>query len=257
MSRREIRFIYFTPAILLFLLVATGSYAQEKTDPESKEEKKNPWSITLGAGITLNGGNSNNRSLNTSVEICHELKKKNKLKFDGLYLYADSEGKVNLSKFSTGIREEHTPKEKLFFYAEVRFLRDTIKEIHALWTPTTGIGWNAIKKEKFTLSIEGGVGGAVEKNLDLPRRSSFALRTAETLRWKISETALLTQACNAVWKTDDFSDAIYHFECALTLSILKKMELKVSVIDDYKNRVTAPAVKKNDTSLILALQTRL
>lgn len=257
MSSRERRRCFFTPAILLLLFNTGFSQVQEKEPPEKTDPEKRPWSITLGAGLTLNSGNSGNRSLNTSFEICHEIKQKNKLKFDGLYLYADSQGKVNTSKFTTGLRDEHTPKEKLFFYAEVRFMRDTIKEIHALWTPTTGVGWKAIKKEGFDLSIEGGIGGAVEKNLDLPQNSSFALRTAETMQWKISKTALFTQACNAVWKTNDFSDAIYHFECGLTLSILKKLEFKVSFIDDYKSKLTDPVLKKNDTSLILAMQTRL
>ncbi len=75
----------------------------------------------------------------------------------------------------------------------------------------------------------------------------------ESFAWKFSPAATLTQKASGLWKTDNTSDAFYHFEIGLSASLMKYFEMKVAYLVDIKNKPNPPTLKKTDTALIAAL----
>src|SRR5207244_5165891 len=96
-----------------------------------------------------------------------------------------------------------------------------------------------------------GVGGVWEKDIGLPVKKSGSLNVGEIFSQKLSSTATFTQSFSTLWKTNDFDDSLSNFAAGLTTSINKRLELKFEFLDSYKNKPPTPAIKKNDTVLVM------
>ena len=75
----------------------------------------------------------------------------------------------------------------------------------------------------------------------------------KVIDWSISKTSKFTQRLTGLWKTDDFSDALYHFDAGIASTLAQRLELKLSYVYDYKNRTPSPEVEKGDSALFAAL----
>jgi putative salt-induced outer membrane protein YdiY len=118
--------------------------------------------------------------------------------------------------------------------------------------PNGGVGFKAINNDKTTLTLTAGAGSVWEKNPGLDVQTSATLNAGESFSYKLSEGSKITQGFAALWKTEDFSDALYKFNIALVTSVTKNTELKVEFLDEYKNVVPDPSIKKNDTAFIVS-----
>ena len=101
-------------------------------------------------------------------------------------------------------------------------------------------------------SVDAGVGGVWEKAPDVGVKKSGAITFGDKLSRKVSATTAISQNFTALYKTTDFSDALYSLGVALTTSMSAHSQLKVEVLDVYKNLAPVP-FKKNDLALIIGL----
>ncbi|MGC4081176.1 MAG: hypothetical protein QM736_03435 [Vicinamibacterales bacterium] len=97
-----------------------------------------------------------------------------------------------------------------------------------------------------------GIGGVWEKSMLGDVTSSGAVTVGEKLSQRISATSVLTQSFAALYKTQDFGDALYSFGSAFSVSVTTKTQLKVEVLDTYRTLITEPIVK-NDVALIVGM----
>jgi putative salt-induced outer membrane protein YdiY len=120
-----------------------------------------------------------------------------------------------------------------------------------------GIGAALVKTSARELTADLGAGALVERDRARERTSSGALRAGESFLWNISKSAKLTESAFALWKTRDTADAYYHVEAALGAAINEHVELKLALIDEYKQKPPDPAIKKNDLAAIVSLGYKL
>ena len=57
----------------------------------------------------------------------------------------------------------------------------------------------------------------------------------------------------ALWKTKEWDDSLYTFSFGVAASISARTQLKVEVLDVYKNRPPLETIKKNDVAVLMAL----
>jgi putative salt-induced outer membrane protein len=240
---------------VLLGLASLTALAVRADDCPCPQKPAPPPALTgsLGAGYSVTSGNSDTQSLNIVFGLQYDPKTRNVLKVDGLYIRGEAGGTVNIDRTTLGIRDEYSLSDRFFLFGEARYLRDRFKNVTYLITPLVGSGYKVIKTEELTLSFDGAVGGAFEKDTGLSATSSGAFRAGEAFEWKISKSAALTQSAYALWKANDTSDSLYHFEVGLTTSLASKLELKLSFLDDYKNKPPNPMIKKNDTAFLATL----
>jgi putative salt-induced outer membrane protein YdiY len=132
-------------------------------------------------------------------------------------------------------------------------LRDPFKAISYLVAPLAGAGYRVIKSDIRNLTIDVAVGGVIESNTVAGRSSSGAIKSGENFDWAISPTSKFTQQLTGLWKTNDFADALYHFDAGVAATVATRMELKVAYAYDYKNRPVPTNLKKGDSALFAAL----
>ena len=63
---------------------------------------------------------------------------------------------------------------------------------------------------------------------------------------------MLTERVAALWKMDDFEDALYTFGIGLAASITPATQLKVELLNTLKNKPPSAAVKKNDVAVLVS-----
>jgi putative salt-induced outer membrane protein YdiY len=216
-----------------------------------------PWTGNAAFGLSLTRGNADTDNISLTAVVQYDPKATNVFKADASYLRADSDGNATVDRSGVGARLEHKVGDRSFVFGEARHLRDAFKEISYLVTPVAGVGYALVKTQRTVFSVDGAVGAAFEKDDSLPSRTSGAVRFGEQFSWKVSPTATLMEGGTALYKTDDFSDSLYHGEVALAAAVAKKCELKVSFLDDFKNEPTNPTLKKNDIAIVAALVIKL
>ena len=240
------RYLWSLSIILIILAFSSLCAAQDAGEPEKH------FTGNLGAGFSTTGGNTDTASFNISGELTYDPKTKNVMKFNGLYLRSSSNNEDTADRLSLGFRDEYQFSKRVFAYGAMGYMRDPFKDINYLLNPQGGVGFKPILKDRIELTLMAGGGAVWEKNPDVDVQTSGTLNGGENFSLKFTESARLTQNFSALWKTENFSDALYHFDIALVTSITSRIEVKVEFLDDFKNVTPDPTIKKNDTAFIFS-----
>lgn len=231
---------------LVFWGVVTFVPAQQAT-PEPV------WTGSAGAGLALTGGNSDTATYSLSLDLKRDPKTRNLMKFAGAYLRGDQNNETTVNRLSLDFRDEYTLDDRTFAFGEFSYFRDPFKAIDYLMNPVGGIGYKLSETQRLTMAVNGGVGVVWEKNPNVDVATSGTVNAGQNLSFKLSESAAVTEVISALWKMDDFGDALYHFGVGLSTTLTKRSELKIDLSDDYKNLTPSPEIKKNDYALVASL----
>ena len=238
-------------ALAAGILTAAATHAQDlcpcpKTPPEPA------WKASVGGGLSVTGGNTNANSYNLSFSVTHDPRLRNIFKAEGLYLRTDQDGQATADKSSASLRDEYK-FGRAYLFGQLAYLRDPLKDLDYLLSPALGAGYRLLERKSLLLTADASLGAAVERLSGREATSDLALTAAQRLDWQASPSVKLSERASGLWKTNDFADAYYHFEASLTAAVVKRLELKLAFVDDFKNKPASPSLKKNDTALIVAL----
>lgn len=242
----------YTLFFFLSVFFCSQTFAEaQKTKPEVKA-----WNGSLGGGLTMARGNSDNTNFNLSLDLVHDPKTKNVLKFSGLYMTVRQKGIKNSERLALSLRDDRMlghNGQKAFAFAGINYMRDPFKKIEYLYNPTAGFGYRIADQKKTKLSVTGGLGGKWEKASDEATQRSGTVNTGQEFSHQITSTSRFYQKADGLWKAEDFSDSLLSAAMGLTTHIIKNMELKVELRDDYKSKPSSAQVKKNDTITLISL----
>jgi putative salt-induced outer membrane protein len=242
------RYLMSIVVVALLFAISLPAVAQGQATPAKKDLTGN-----FGIGFALTGGNTDTKSFNLSFEATHDPKTNNVIKTNGLYLKSNANGESIADLLRLNFRDDYMISKRIGVYGALGYLRDPFKSINYLLNPQGGISVKAYTSTRTDFSLNGGAGVVWEKNEGFDVRSSGTLNAGESFSYKLSETAKITQNLTGLWKMSEFGDALYHFDVGLVTSIVKKVDVKIEFMDDYKNRPPRADIKKNDTALITSL----
>jgi putative salt-induced outer membrane protein len=227
--------------------------AQTPQPPAAPPAPPPGWSGNAGFGLALNRGNTDTTNLNLSFEATDDPKTGSVWKFKGLYLRGDNNGEIAVDRLLLEGRNERTLTERVYAFGQLQFLEDQFKDIDYLFAPSVGIGYKLLTLPMTTLSADGGVGIKWEKNPGLDRRTTGVFTGSDKFEHKLSTTASITQAFNALWKANDFGDALYTFSAGIAAALTTRTQLKLELLDTYVTRPPTVTVKSNDVAVLTAL----
>lgn len=212
-----------------------------------------PWTGSAGFGLALNRGNTATTNLNASFDATHDPKTRSVWKFKGLYLRGTNNGTVALDRLQAEGRHERTLSQRVYAFGQLQFLEDQFKAIDYLIAPGGGLGVKLVATPVTSFNVDGGLGVKLEKNPGLDRRTDPIVTASDKLEHKLSKTAAITQSLGALWKAQDFGDALYTFATGVAASLTSRTQLKVELLDTYASRPPTAAVKSNDVALLTTL----
>jgi putative salt-induced outer membrane protein YdiY len=238
-----------TPPSLLFVtfvFMAAPAWAQTPPPPPPG------WAGSASAGLALTSGNSDTSTVNAAWDIKRDTGGPYLFKSAALLLYGKAEEVLTSDRLSIDGRVERKLSDRTSIFAQTQYLRDAFKSIDYLVSPTVGLNRLLVKNDRTELNADAGVGAVWEQNPGLELQTDGAVSAGEKFTHKITATTELTQKVAALWKMDDFGDALYTFGAGLAASITAATQIKIEFLDTYKARPPLPGVQKNDLATLVS-----
>ena len=233
-------------ALLVSIASVTPSFAQAPAEPKI-------WTVQLSAGLALTSGNTDTSTVNAAYDLVYNPQTKNVVKSDALLLRGKTEGELTANRIGFNVRDEYSLTPRTFVFGQNAFLKDEFKQIDYLLAPTGGVGYKLFDTMATKLSVDGSAGVVWEKNPGFDVSSSGAIALGEKLNQTLTKTTTVTQSIAALWKTKNFDDALYTFGVGVAAAMSTKTQLKIELLDTYKNLPPLPTVQKNDVALLMAI----
>jgi putative salt-induced outer membrane protein len=233
----------------VFFLFSSTARAQQ---PPPAPPTPRTWTTTATAGVALTNGNSDTSTVNAGYEVTYDPRRALLLKSDGLYLRGRRDGDLTADRIGLNGREEYRFNPRGYTFGQMQYLHDTFKQIQYLLAPTGGVGYRLIDSPVTRLSVDAGVGGVWEKNPGIDVRTSGAISGAEKLQHQLTPTTTLTVTATALFKMNNFDDALYTLDLTLAAAVNARIQLKLQFLNVYKNKVS-PGLVKNDVAIVVGV----
>ena len=210
------------------------------------------WIGSAGAGLALTSGNNDTSTVNAAYELKRDTGGDIVLRSNGLLVWGKTEGALTNDRLSLDGRVERKLSERTSIFGATQYLRDTFKSIDYLVSPTVGVSRLLIKDDRTELGVDGGVGVVWEQNPGLELQTDGAVAAGQQFTRKLTATTELKEKIAALWKMDDFEDALYTFGIGVAASITAGTQMKVEFLDTYKAKPPLPGVQKNDIAVLVS-----
>jgi putative salt-induced outer membrane protein YdiY len=211
------------------------------------------WTGSIGGGLALTSGNSDTSTTNVGYDVLRDHGTNVIFKSTGLLLKGSNDGTSNVDRSQADARLAYTLSPRLSAFGQTMFARDTFKAIDYILAPTGGLSYKVVATERTEWMTDGSLGVVFEKNQGLDVDTSGAIIAGEKLTHKFAEKTKFVHAATALWKMKDLDYAIYTFSAGLLTSIAGNFDLKTEFLSTYKNKLTNPALKKADQSIVLSV----
>lgn len=235
------------------LASSVHAWAQAPAPPAAAPAEPPVWAGSVGVGLALTKGNSDTSNFNVNLKATYDPANPNKIIADGLYLRGSSEDVVLINRATVNVRDEFSLSSRVLLFGQVRYLRDTFKEIEYLVAPGAGVGYKLLRNDRTNLEVDAGVGLVSERDTGLGTTTTGAVIVGQTLSHKLSGSSTITENFSGLWKTSDFDDALYSFGAGITAAITRRSQLKVELLETYKNLPPVPTIDKQDVALVTSL----
>ena len=238
---------------LAYAALACPAPAMAQAPPPEPPPEPTIWTVTAGAGLALTSGNTDTSTVNASYEVVYTPQTRHVIRSDGLVIRGKTEEKLSADRLSLNVRHEYGLNERAYLFGQNQFLRDRFKSIDYLIGPAGGIGYKVVETPDTKMAFNAGLGGVWEKNTGVNVAASGSLTLGETLAHMLTATTSLTQSFSGLWKTTDFGDSLHVFSLGLSATMSTRTQLKVELLDTYKNEPPLVTVQKNDLAVLVAV----
>lgn len=237
---RKIAIIAISISLAVFVAIADSDVPAEGFD------------TSLSLGLTLTDGNSNTTLANASLSTIGRKPGVGRLRagVEGSYGESKVDGvnQTTMEELRAFANAHKNISARTFFALHGDALYDDIAEIDYRITVSPGIGYTLIDGSSLTLSTEVGPAYLWEK-VSKQTDDYFAIRFAERLDYRMSETARLWQSAEYLPKSDDFNDYLLSAELGAEASLTSRMSLRILLRNEYDN-TPGTGLKHNDLTLI-------
>jgi putative salt-induced outer membrane protein YdiY len=240
--------------LLCAVLLAAAAPASAQTPAAPATPPPPPgWTGSFGAGLALTQGNSDTSTVNIAYDVRRDTGSPVLFKSTGLFIRGSSEGTLTTNRLLLDGRVDRRLNARTSLFGQLQYFRDEFKRIDYVASPTVGLAHLLVRTDRTELGADGGAGVVWEKNPGRPVQASGAVTASETFKHKVSSTAEITQRVSALWKTNDFDDALYVLGLGLAANVTTATQFKAELLDTFKTRPPSAAVKKNDVAVLLSL----
>lgn len=239
----------FALSALVCTALACSAPAIAQTPPAEPQI----WTVAVGAGLALTSGNTDTSTVNASYEVVYTPQTRHVVKSDGLVIRGKAEDALTADRLGLNVRHEYSFYGRGYVFGQNQFLRDRFKSIDYLVAPAGGIGYSVIETPRTKMGFDAGLGGVWEKNAGVNVAASGSVTLGETLARTLTATTVLTQSFSGLWKTNDFGDSLHVLNLGLSATMSTRTQLKVELLDTYKNEPPLVTVQKNDVAVLVAV----
>jgi len=203
------------------------------------------WKGNVTAAFNATNGNTYNEQANISINLLRR-SKKNRLRFDGIYLAARDEDsstgdkKTSEENFTLKSKYDYFFSKKLFGYLSGSLKKDHIADLDYRTIYGSGLGYQWIDDERLKFSTDAGLALLKEKYTSkingtsrVTRSDDLSLQLGYNYLWESSSNTLVLSNLTYTPAFDDFADYFLTFDAELRISITKSFYSSFKYILDY------------------------
>jgi putative salt-induced outer membrane protein len=164
----------------------------------------------------------------------------------------EAEDVLTAESWLYALRVEHALTSRVSAFGEYGFFRDRFAGVAKRNGAIGGVSWKAIDRPAHRLSLDAGVGYLNEDRLTGEDISSATYSGAAAYRWRLSETAEVTDEALLTGTFADRDDWRLLHTLSVTTRLTDLFSLKVSTAARYVN-FPAPGFRRTDTTTSIAL----
>lgn len=174
------------------------------------------------------------------------------LKTKAAFVQNEADDVLKARSFAALFRASREVRPHLAFYGQYDYLRNSFAGIMHRNAVEGGLSWQAVDRQRQSLRFDVGLGYANERRFIGPDLSNAVLSTGIALKFKLSDTAEVSDDARAVYSLSDGDQWRADNIAALTAKLTTLLSLKVSHTTRFVN---APAFgfEKTDTITAVAL----
>jgi len=214
------------------------------------------WQGGANVGFGLTRGNSQTKNLAVAFTADRKgWRDKLSLYTNSIYATNDAPGatpSTTANAVQGGIRYDHDLTPRIFAYVGADFQTDALQTLDLRSVFGGGLGWHAIKNDRTTLDLLGGINYTREKYSALPSRSFAAVSVGEELNHKLGMNTLLTEKLYFFPNLNDTGEYRATFNFGTVTKISKWLGWQNAFGDIYVTNPPAGA-KQNDILLTTGL----
>jgi len=245
-------------AALVDSLISPADRAAEPAPPEpvpqEKVEKDNRWSGTFGMGLTLNRGNSDQRSLVSNLRVNRP---GDKTRFSSSATVTDSREHLGTStnKESLKSKYELDQTKRFFYFATLDMYYNRQEGLNMRLAPGMGVGFAILAKTKCRLNLNLGANPITEYRRNEPRRTHGHFLGSQDFRIDLNSHTRLEQNMTYKPRFDRLNDYLLTFEVSLTNQLTSAFDLKLNLEGIFNSRPPKhdPPYKRQDWMFYTAI----
>jgi putative salt-induced outer membrane protein len=243
-------------ALACLALAAGSSQAQVTQKPDGQ------WRSLFTAGASVANGNSDAKSASVGGDLI-KLTNSDKWEFNGAGQYARSAGATtaNRQNFTGLYNEDISPQ--WFGFGQLDLVRDIPSDLSSRITPSTGLGYHAVKMPDQTFDLSAGLAytwdryrtpQVVDDELR-SRHDHLELLLAEQSNNKLSDTTTFKQKLTIYPSVSEGDGVRTVFDAGLSVAMTKQLALTATVSHRYDSQ-PGEGLKKNDTLFVTGVSLR-
>ena len=199
----------------------------------------------------MTDGNTDTRTVNAAYEVKRDTGGPFLFSSSGLLVWGKAQGELTTDRLAIEGRIARKLSERTSLFAQTQYLRDSFKAIDYLVSPTVGVKRILFKNVRTELGVDAAVGIVWEQNPGAELQTDGAVTSSQQLAHKLTATTDVREKASALWKMDDFGDALYTFTTGMAAAVTTATQIKVEFLDSYKTRPPVD-IQKNDIALLVS-----
>ncbi len=243
---------YTWSRLLVLGALFVGVTVQADSDEAAKDSKSD---VTFSAGLTWTDGNSDTLRGNAAVLYEGEKERWGSVRagVEGNYGYTrtDGERETDVENVRAYINARKPLAKHIYGALNFSFLHDGQADVDYRFILGPGLGITAFKNESTELTFEIGPSYVWEKE-DGVTDDYLALRFAQRLDHRISETARVWQQVEYLPNAEKFSDYLLFSEIGISADLTQRLALRLVAQSAYNNKPAADT-ERHDLTVITGL----
>ena len=235
------------------VLAAAGDEASEGAgEASAKPTDEVSWAGTVEAGLQIREGNTETVDLFGKVKALRKSERQERAVLAS-YDYAESSGNTTRSRAFAEAAYRSYGRARSYFFAVVNAEHDEIEDLIIRLNAAAGPGRKFIDSENTTLLGEVGAGATVEFYKSRPgsddEKIEAVLRFHGEWITRVFDRSEFAQVLTIYPSMTDFGSFKLVSDTSLTTPLSERLDLRISIHDEYDNDPEVAGVEKNDLTL--------
>ena len=226
-----------------------------EVDPAVAPACPSPFDFSIGAGMAIDGGNTDKQQFNLDADAEYRWRNRSTLTFRTTNFYERANGVQTEGKYFASLRYQRDLTARTYLFGLWLAQRDDFSDIELRTGWQVGVGHYLMKREKQQLRAEIGGGFTVEQRKDQPRLETPSAYAGAIYRNEFGAGDYVEAHAWTVQYLDSRGLSPYQLQLRYGHPIREHLDITASFLLDYVADPPA-GIRSTDTKFVLGLRWR-